>query len=104
MQGSRPRLVSGSKDSGWERFPPRLAWQPIFYPVLAEDYAVMIARDRNTKDDTSGFVDYVLRFRVMKSYLDRHQPHGYGPDFLAGATASWCSTARLIATRAPCRA
>src|SRR5688500_1526117 len=26
------------------RFPPRLAWQPIFYPVLDEEYAVRIAR------------------------------------------------------------
>lgn len=66
------------RDSGWKRFPPRLTWQPIFYPVLSEDYAVMIARDWNTKDAASGFVGYVLRFHVCKSYLDRHEPHDAG--------------------------
>ena len=65
-------------DSGSTRFPPRLAWQPIFYPVLTEDYAVSIARDWNTKDVASGFVGYVFRFHVRKSYLDRHEPHEVG--------------------------
>lgn len=36
--------------SGWRAFPPRLAHQPIFYPVLNEAYAAQIARDWNTKD------------------------------------------------------
>ena len=63
------------RDSGWQRFPPRLVWQPIFYPVLTEDYAISIARDWNTKDPNSGFVGYVLRFHVCKSYIDRHEPH-----------------------------
>jgi hypothetical protein len=26
-------------------FPPRLGWQPIFYPVLNQAYAEQIARD-----------------------------------------------------------
>lgn len=25
--------------SGWREFPPRLHWQPIFYPVLTHEYA-----------------------------------------------------------------
>lgn len=33
--------------SGWRRWPPRLPDQPIFYPVLTEDYAIRIARDWN---------------------------------------------------------
>jgi hypothetical protein len=69
------RELERIRDSGWKRFPPRLPWQPIFYPVLTEDYAISIARDWNTKDPNSGYVGYVLRFRVLKSYLDRHQPH-----------------------------
>ncbi len=36
--------------SGFTAFPPRLAFQPIFYPVLEEEYAVEITRDWNTKD------------------------------------------------------
>ena len=63
------------RDSDWRRFPPRLAWQPIFYPVLTEEYAISIARDWNTKDPNSAFVGYVLQFQVRKSYLERHEPH-----------------------------
>ena len=33
--------------SGFSAFPPRLPEQPIFYPVLTEEYAVQIARDWN---------------------------------------------------------
>lgn len=51
------------------RFPPRLPIQPIFYPVLNEDYATQIARDWNTKDAASGYVGYVLRFRVRSDFL-----------------------------------
>jgi len=41
-------------ESGYRAFPPRLDWQPIFYPVLKEDYATFIAREWNTKDEASG--------------------------------------------------
>ena len=66
------------RESGWTRFPPRLESQPIFYPVLSEDYAVKIARDWNTKDPNSGYVGYVLRFEVLKRYLDAFEPHEAG--------------------------
>lgn len=64
--------------TGWKRFPPRLAGQPIFYPVLTEDYAVRIAREWNTKDPHSGNVGYVLRFGVRRDYLDNYEPHAAG--------------------------
>ncbi len=64
--------------SGWRRFPPRLDWQPIFYPVLTEHYATRIARDWNTKDLENGAVGYVLRFEVDDEYLERHEPHEAG--------------------------
>ena len=44
--------------------------QPIFYPVLNEDYATRIARDWNVK--ASG-VGYVTRFEVEKVFLDRYE-------------------------------
>jgi len=66
------------RDSGRRRFPPRLEWQPIFYPVLSEDYAIRIARDWNTKDDQSGFVGYVLRFSIRSEYINRFQPQKAG--------------------------
>ena len=37
------------RQSGWMEFPPRLPEQPIFYPVLDEQYAAQIARDWNVK-------------------------------------------------------
>jgi len=56
-------------ESGYRAFPPRLDWQPIFYPVLNEEYASFIAREWNTKDEASGYVGYVLRFAVRTEYL-----------------------------------
>ena len=72
-----PEELDLVKDSGWRRWPPRLADQPIFYPVLNEDYATRIASDWNVK--ASG-VGYVTRFAVRKSYLDRHQVQQAGGD------------------------
>lgn len=57
------------RNSGWKAFPPRLPDQPIFYPVLEEEYAVQIARDWNTRDGGRG---YVLRFQVANEYLSRY--------------------------------
>jgi hypothetical protein len=57
------------RDSGWKEFPPRLPEQPIFYPVLEEDYAIQIARDWNTREGSRG---YVLKFQVSGEYLSRY--------------------------------
>lgn len=64
--------------SGWRAFPPRLEGQPIFYPVLNEEYATRIARDWNTKDPASGFVGYVLRFEVDRRYAESFEVHRVG--------------------------
>ncbi|MFF3869482.1 hypothetical protein [Micromonospora sp. NPDC001898] len=55
--------------SGWRRWPPRLPDQPIFYPVLNEEYAIMIARDWNVP--ASG-VGYVTRFHVESDFVRRY--------------------------------
>ncbi len=54
------------RSSGCTAFPPRLPDQPIFYPVLEEEYAIQIARDWNTRDGGSG---YVLRFQIEADYI-----------------------------------
>jgi hypothetical protein len=61
------------EQSGWRRFPPRLPSQPIFYPVLDEEYAVQIARDWNTKDPASGHAGFVTRFCVDAAFLGRYE-------------------------------
>jgi hypothetical protein len=64
--------------SGFRSFPPRLPHQPIFYPVLGEQYATQIARDWNQKDETSGFAGYVLRFSVRTEFLNHYEIHIVG--------------------------
>ncbi|MCA2206203.1 ADP-ribosylation/crystallin J1 [Nocardia rosealba] len=57
-------------ESGWRSWPPRLPDQPIFYPVLNEAYAVLIARDWNVPASGAG---YVTRFEVRTDFLDNYQ-------------------------------
>lgn len=54
------------KASGYLKFPPRLPEQPIFYPVLNQEYATKIARDWNVPASGSGFV---TKFAVKSDYL-----------------------------------
>ena len=61
--------------SGFREFPPRLPEQPIFYPVLTEEYAIKIARDWNVPASGKG---YVTRFRVRGEFLDRYDIHEAG--------------------------
>lgn len=65
-----PTELALVEDANWRAWPPRLPDQPIFYPVLNEDYATRIARDWNVK--ASG-VGYVTRFDVAKEFLDRYE-------------------------------
>jgi hypothetical protein len=64
--------------SGFRTFPPRLPGQPYFYPVLNEEYAIQIARDWNTKDETSGYEGYVMKFDVRSEFLSRYDTHVVG--------------------------
>ncbi len=57
------------EQSGMRAFPPRLPEQPIFYPVLSEDYAVKIARDWNVPANGAGFV---TRFEVLARFLAQY--------------------------------
>src|SRR4051812_27682096 len=58
--------------SGYKEFPPRLPEQPIFYPVLNEEYATQIARDWNTKYNNPK-VGYVTRFKVKSAFLEQYE-------------------------------
>ena len=61
--------------NGYTTFPTRLPEQPIFYPVMNEDYARQIARDWNTRD---GGIGYVTRFRVRAAVAERYPPQVVG--------------------------
>ncbi|MEO0935538.1 MAG: ADP-ribosylglycohydrolase family protein, partial [Cyanobacteria bacterium J06641_2] len=57
------------QESGYKQFPPRLPEQPIFYPVLNQEYAIEIARDWNTVDNNIGFV---TKFEVKAEFLSNY--------------------------------
>ena len=70
-----PKELALIAASGFREFPPRLPEQPIFYPVLNEDYARQIARDWNVKDSGVG---YVTRFAVRSDFLAKYQVQKVG--------------------------
>lgn len=55
--------------SGFRKWPPRLAEQPIFYPVTNEQYAREITTQWNIKYNNIG---YVTRFEVRKTFMNRY--------------------------------
>jgi hypothetical protein len=64
-----PKELERIRAAGMRAFPPRLPEQPIFYPVLSEEYAIKIARDWNVPHDGAGFV---TQFEVRKDFLDKY--------------------------------
>ncbi|HEY2584101.1 MAG TPA: hypothetical protein VGI43_20000 [Mucilaginibacter sp.] len=70
-----PKELKLIEQSDWKRFPPRLPQQPIFYPVMNEEYAIQIARDWNVPASGSGFV---TKFAVAKDYLKKFKVENVG--------------------------
>ncbi|MCG2615767.1 ADP-ribosylation/crystallin J1 [Terrimonas sp. NA20] len=69
------QLIEGS---GWKEFPPRLFWQPIFYPVLNQPYAEQIANDWNTQDESSGYCGIVTRFDLAEKHYRLYETQNVG--------------------------
>jgi hypothetical protein len=65
-------------DANYQAFPPRLFWQPIFYPVLNEVYAAQIASEWNTKDEFSGYCGVVTAFDVTKEFFLKYDVQNVG--------------------------
>ena len=63
--------------SGFREFPPRLPEQPIFYPVVNEEYAVQIARNWNARlnSDRKG---HVTKFAVDRTFLSTYETKTVG--------------------------
>lgn len=72
-----PDELKKIEESGYKRFPPRLLQQPIFYPVLNEEYAIQIARDWNVPASGSG---YVTKFEVNEAYLQKFERQVVGDE------------------------
>jgi len=71
----RPKELALISASGYREFPPRLAEQPFFYPVLNEKYARQIARDWNVKASGAG---YVTRFALRKAFASQYPTRTVG--------------------------
>ena len=70
------------KESGYKKFPPRLFYQPIFYPVLNEKYASEIALRWNTKDSLESLnVGYVTRFEIDDDFISKYEVHQVGDNY-----------------------
>ena len=70
-----PKELELIKLSGWTKFPLRLPEQPIFYPVMNEEYAIQIAREWNVPASGSG---YVTKFKVRSDYIRRIKVQNVG--------------------------
>lgn len=70
-----PKELKLIEESGYTKFPPRLPEQPIFYPVMNEEYAAQIAKEWNVPASGSGFV---TKFEVDKKYLQKFQVQNVG--------------------------
>ena len=68
------------KNADWRAFPPRLEWQPIFYPVTNEAYAAQIAREWNTNDEFSGYLGAVTRFAIAAAFCERYATQNVGAE------------------------
>lgn len=68
------------KKSNYCNFPPRLPEQPIFYPVLNEQYAIEIASGWNVKynEDHKG---YVVMFEMDDTYCKQFEVHQVGGEY-----------------------
>lgn len=65
-------------ESGFKEFPPRLDWQPIFYPVLNQEYASEIAEKWNTRDVAGNYLGFVTQFDVLEEMADQYPAQNVG--------------------------
>ncbi|MBO6515880.1 MAG: hypothetical protein JJ975_04945 [Bacteroidia bacterium] len=63
------------KELQYKAFPPRLPEQPIFYPVMNEEYATQISIQWNVPAYGCGFV---TRFEVDSEYLKKYEIQNVG--------------------------
>ena len=65
-------------ESNFEKFPPRLEQQPIFYPVLNMEYAEEIASKWNTNDAFGNYLGFVTEFNITEEEYLKYQVENVG--------------------------
>ena len=74
-----PKELELIRESGWRRFPPRLPEQPIFYPVVQEEYALGAAEGLEAEVDAA-FGSGRVQSGTMIQFTDKAGPlSGSGP-------------------------
>lgn len=68
-------------DLDYKSFPPRLNWQPIFYPVLNEQYASEIASKWNTNDEGGNYLGFVTEFEISEELFRKYNIQNVGLDY-----------------------
>lgn len=69
------KLIS---ESGFRQFPPRLLGQPLFYPVLNEEYAKEISQQWNTNDAFSNHIGFVTKFEITQEEFSKYEVQNVG--------------------------
>lgn len=65
-------------ETDYKAFPPRLEWQPIFYPVLNEAYATEIASKWNTIDEFGNYLGFVTEFKIAEEEFLKYKVENVG--------------------------
>ena len=65
-------------ESDFKGFPKRLEWQPIFYPVLNEEYATEIASKWNTIDEFGNYLGFVTEFKTTEEEFLKYKVENVG--------------------------
>lgn len=65
-------------EANYKAFPPRLTWQPIFYPVLNEEYATEIASKWNTTDEFGNYLGFVTEFEIQEEEFLKYKVENVG--------------------------
>lgn len=58
--------------SGYRMYPPRFAWQPIFYPVLTREYARSIIKAWNSRESEAGHCGFITEFDFEDAFAARY--------------------------------
>lgn len=74
--GEKEMILIAEND--YKKFPPRLEWQPIFYPVLDESYASEIAEKWNTRDEAGNYLGFVTKFNVKEETVKQYPAQNVG--------------------------
>ncbi|SEE32554.1 hypothetical protein SAMN04487765_2146 [Tenacibaculum sp. MAR_2010_89] len=74
--GEKELILIAQND--YKTFPPRLEWQPIFYPVLNEEYAAEIASKWNTIDEFGNYLGFVTKFEITEEEFKKYKVENVG--------------------------